>query len=64
MATFDITWQAGRLASLGVGGVLADHLGITAVYWLGGALLLLAAALGPLVRTTNQPTEQRNLPES
>jgi MFS family permease len=51
MAAFDLTWQAGRLISLGVGGVLADHLGIRAVYYLGGSLLLLAAAIAPLART-------------
>ena len=51
MATFDITWQTGRLASLGIGGLLADQLGIRAVYYLGGVLLILAAALAPLART-------------
>lgn len=50
LASFDLTWQTGRLASLGIGGLLADHFGITAVYWLGGALLLLAATLAPLAR--------------
>ncbi|MBC9001738.1 MFS transporter [Micromonospora aurantiaca (nom. illeg.)] len=50
MATFDITWQMGRLASLGIGAVLADQIGIQAVYVLGGVLLLLAAALAPLAR--------------
>ncbi|PWR16162.1 MFS transporter [Micromonospora sicca] len=51
MATFDITWQIGRLASLGIGAALADQIGIQAVYVLGGILLLLAAALAPLTRT-------------
>jgi predicted MFS family arabinose efflux permease len=50
MATFDITWQMGRLASLGIGAVLADQIGIQAVYVLGGVLLLFAAALAPLAR--------------
>jgi MFS family permease len=45
-ALMDLLWQAGRLASLGVGGLLADTLGIRAVYYLGGLLLLLAAAIG------------------
>lgn len=45
-AFYDVVWQTGRLASIGVGGVLADTLGITAVYYLGGALLLLAALVG------------------
>lgn len=48
MATFDITWQTGRLVSLALGAVLADQIGIQAVYVSGGILLLLAAALGPL----------------
>ncbi|MEV4199648.1 MFS transporter [Micromonospora globbae] len=51
MATFDITWQAGRLASLGIGGLLADQLGIRAVYYLGGVLLILAATMGRFART-------------
>jgi MFS family permease len=42
----DLLWQTGRLASLGVGGLLADTVGIRAVYYLGGLLLLLAAAVG------------------
>ena len=45
-ASFDLLWQLGRLVSLLVGGLLAAALGITAVYYLGGALLLLAAAIG------------------
>jgi len=54
MAIFDITWQTGRLASLGIGRLLTDQIGIRAVYYLGGALLLLAAALAPLTRTRSQ----------
>jgi len=46
LASFDLLWQLGRLTSLLVGGVAADVLGIRAVYYLGGALLLLAAAVG------------------
>jgi len=53
----DVTWAAMRLLSLGLGGLLADRLGISAVYLIGGALLILAGALGlgllgrlPLVR--------------
>lgn len=51
-ATMDMLWQTGRLASLGVGGVLADTVGITAVYVLGGVLLLVAAAFGLLTTRT------------
>lgn len=45
-ASFDAIWQLGRLLSLAVGGVLTDAVGITAVYYLGGALLLAAGAAG------------------
>jgi len=45
-ATFDLLWQLGRLASLAAGGLVADALGVGAVYYLGGVLLLLAALLG------------------
>ena len=45
-ALMDLLWQTGRLASLGVGGLLADILGIRAVYYVGGVLLLIAAAAG------------------
>jgi len=46
LASMDLLWQTGRLASLGVGGLLADTVGISAVYLLGGVLLLVAAAYG------------------
>jgi MFS family permease len=45
-AGFDLLWQAGRLASLVLGGVAADAVGIRAVYYLGGVLLLVAGAIG------------------
>lgn len=45
-ASMDVLWQSGRLISLGIGGLLADTYGIQAVYYLGGALLLAAAAAG------------------
>lgn len=45
-ATMDLLWQLGRLTSLGVGGLLADTVGIRAVYYLGGLLLILAGAVG------------------
>jgi MFS family permease len=51
MAAMDVIWQAGRLVSLGVGGLLADLYGIQVVYLLGGLLLLAAAAAGRLTRT-------------
>lgn len=45
-AGFDALWQAGRLASIGLGGVLADTVGVRVVYLLGGVLLLAAGGLG------------------
>jgi MFS family permease len=48
----DLLWQTGRLASLGVGGLLADTVGIRAVYVLGGILLLAAAVGVAASRTT------------
>ncbi|MGN6689102.1 MAG: MFS transporter [Actinomycetales bacterium] len=45
-AGFDLIWQAMRLASLLLGGALADALGIRAVFYAGGALLLAAALTG------------------
>lgn len=45
-ASMDVLWQGGRLLSLAVGGILADLYGIETVYYLGGALLLAAAAAG------------------
>lgn len=45
-AGFDLLWQTGRLLSLLAGGLLADSVGIQAVYLLGGVLLLCAAAVG------------------
>jgi MFS family permease len=45
-AGFDLIWQAMRLSSLLLGGVLADALGIRAVFYAGGLLLLAAALTG------------------
>jgi hypothetical protein len=45
-AAFDLIWQLGRLASLGLGGLLADTAGIAAVYSAGAALLAAAAVIG------------------
>jgi predicted MFS family arabinose efflux permease len=45
-ATFDLLWQLGRLISLILGGVLADTLGIQAVYYTGAILLAAGAAAG------------------
>jgi MFS family permease len=45
-AFFDVVWQAARLLSIAIGGLLADAVGVRAVYLLGGLLLLAAGALG------------------
>ena len=45
-ALYDVLWNAARLVSLGLGGLLADAVGIRAVYLLGGLLLLAAGAVG------------------
>ena len=45
-AGFDVVWQTGRMLSLVGGGLLADTMGIRAVYLVGGLLLLAAAAVG------------------
>jgi MFS family permease len=55
-ASMDLLWQTGRLASLAAGGVLADTVGISAVYLLGGVLLLIAASFGLVTtRTSSSP---------
>jgi len=45
-SAFDVIWNSMRLASFLVGGVLADTVGIRAVCFTGGALLLGAALTG------------------
>lgn len=51
-AFYDIVWQSSRFASITIGGVLADQLGITSVYYLGAGLLLAAGLLGTLAAGT------------
>lgn len=51
-AFYDVLWSTARLASIGLGGVLADAIGITAVYYLGAALLVVAGTTG-LLRIRN-----------
>lgn len=48
-AFYDVIWQSARLASIAAGGLLADAFGITVVYYLAGALLLIAGTLGLLL---------------
>jgi len=61
-AFYDVVWQTARLISIGIGGVLADQLGIRGVYIMGGLLLLAAGVLGfarvpPLAMTTSIATQ-------
>jgi predicted MFS family arabinose efflux permease len=43
---YDLLWNASRLISLGLGGLLADAVGIQTVYLAGGLLLFIAFAVG------------------
>lgn len=55
-AFYDVLWNAARLLSLGLGGILADAIGIRAVYVVGGVLLIGAAGVGfatPVAKSTN-----------
>lgn len=45
-SAFDLIWQSMRLVSLLIGGLLADTLGIRAVFYAGGVLLVIAALTG------------------
>jgi MFS family permease len=45
-AFFDVVWQSARLLSIAAGGLLADAIGIQAVYVFAGLLLLAAGGLG------------------
>jgi len=67
-AFYDVVWQAARLVSIGIGGVLADAVGIRAVYVLGGALLLGAGVLGlarlPRAAVTEAAEALASAPES
>ena len=51
-ATLDVVWATGEIASIGLAGLLVDHVGIVAVYVGGGALLMLAGGLGLLLPGT------------
>src|SRR5258708_31775199 len=61
-SAFDLIWQSMRLASLLLGGLLADTAGIRAVYYLGGFLLVAAglagfAAAGPAGNRPEDPAD-------
>lgn len=55
-SAFDLIWQSMRLASLLVGGLVADTLGIRAVFYTGGVLLLAAALAGVTASTPRNVT--------
>ena len=57
-ALMDLLWQTGRLVSLGVGGLLADNVGIRAVFYVGGVLLLAAAVGLPPAAQPAHPTRR------
>ncbi|MBI3967079.1 MAG: MFS transporter, partial [Chloroflexi bacterium] len=42
----DVTWNAMRLISLGLGGLVVDTWGVQPLFWIGGGLLGLAGVLG------------------
>ncbi len=54
-SAFDVIWQSMRLVSLLIGGVLADAIGIRAVFYTGGALLIAAALTGVAATSANPP---------
>lgn len=56
LSAFDLIWHTMRLASLLIGGVAADVIGIRAVYY-AGAVLLAAAALSGLTATRSNSRE-------
>jgi len=58
-ASFDLTWQLGRLASLALGGLTADALGIPTVYAAGAVLLAAGAAAGWTGLHTHRPRPTR-----
>lgn len=53
-SAFDVIWQSMRLLSLLIGGLLADALGIQAVFYLGGVLLLAASLAGLMPRRSRR----------
>lgn len=61
-ASYGLVWQSSRLASIVIGGVLADTIGIAAVYYFGGALLLVAGAAG--IAVAGHPPEPGVSPHS
>ena len=42
----DVVWNVMKVISLGIGGILADRVGVEAVYYLGGSLLVCSGLVG------------------
>lgn len=61
-ALYDVLWNAARLVSLGLGGLLADQLSIRAVYLVSAGLLMVAAAIGLTVPLDGRAADTRTLP--
>ncbi len=45
----DVSWNAMRLLSLALGGLIVDGLGVRPLFWANGSLLVLAGVLGLLL---------------
>jgi len=56
VATLDAVWATGEIASIGLAGLLVDHVGIVAIY-LGGCTLLMLA--GECMRFSSAPSFRR-----
>lgn len=64
LAVFDVMWQAARLVSLGAGGLVADAMGVRAVYVGGGVVLLGACAVGCIGSPSRGRGRHRRTPPS
>lgn len=59
-AFYDVLWNTARLVSLAVGGVLAETIGVRAVYAVGGILLFAAAAVGLITTLSSSSMATRS----
>ena len=56
----DMGWNVARIISVGLAGLLADRFGIAVVYYIGGALLLVAGIVG--LRSVDLPRGEMDPP--